>query len=166
MGGVLIEVNDVTKCEELLEKGSDPNIPCKLFGKYDVTPLFQASLRGNFALCELLLKFKADPNITTTSGITPLWKAAAGGHLDVCQLLIEHNADPNIATENGSTPLTAAGVYKHYDVLRYLLLNTNVDCSKVWKYYADFAMYNLDIFHHASQEGDREMCQKIIKLVM
>ena len=158
---------NVSKWEELLKNGLDPDIPCMCIsfgygGKYIITPLYQASSIGNFALCELLLKYKANPNIRTPGGTTPLWRAAAGGHLDVCQLLIKHNADPNIATVKGSTPLTAAGIYRHYDVFRYLLMNKNVDCSNVGNYNAYFAMYNLDIFHHASQEGDREMCQKII----
>ena len=57
-------VNDLEKTRCILEAGADVNMP-DLTGR---TALHWATENNNLALCELLLKNKANPNAYTTAG--------------------------------------------------------------------------------------------------
>ena len=122
----------------------------------DATPLWYAANYGNFTKCKNLLRRNADPNIGDDNNVTPLSLAAVGGYLEICDLLLKYGADPNIVTTWGTTPLTVAVKNNHFDVCKYLILNTNVEWSKVEKYFGD-------ILCLTSKVGDLEICQKIIQ---
>jgi ankyrin repeat protein len=83
---------------------------------------------GNFALAQLLLEKKADPNtrirempVVRThimplgslswvdfTGETPFIRASLAGDVRMMRLLMQHGADPKIATTGGTTALAAA----------------------------------------------------------
>ena len=56
------------------------------------TPLFEAVENNLENIVELLLKFKANPNITNYSGHTPLFCAAREGDVGIVKALVEGKA--------------------------------------------------------------------------
>ena len=58
------------------------------------------------ALVELLLKNKADVNVTDAYGSTPLIQAVSKRNPEVVKLLVEHGADVNAMTQQGDSPLS------------------------------------------------------------
>ena len=122
----------------------------------DIEILCQAIEHGNLEQCKQLLQSKVDPNIVCGHQKSPLYVAARKGYLEICKLLIEHNADPNISPTSLSTPLTIAAYYQHYELCRFLMLNTNVDHSKVKKYFIELLSYAISV-------GDMNFCQKLIE---
>ena len=53
------------------------------------TPLLRcAAVGGNSKVCEILLQFKADPNVRNRTGSTPLMLAAIGGHEEMVRRLL------------------------------------------------------------------------------
>ena len=158
-----------TRCERLLLKGADINIP----GGYRITPLWVAARRGRSDLVKLFLEYGADPNISSVSEFTPqylkyqyvilsisqhtpLYVAAWLGHLDTCMILLAHGANPNMVSGSGHIPLTIAALNKHYDICKYFMLNTEVDHKKVFYYFGNL----LCLFSH---HGDAELCERLVQ---
>ena len=144
-------------CKFLLDHGADVNIP----DKRKETPLHFAAAMGypSLDICKLLLEHGANVHSTDKFHQTPLYTAARSRHfvdLDLMKLLLQHGSDPNIESSSGYTPLTIAAKYKHYEICKYLMLETDVDCNKVGKYYGD-------LLCHASYYGDLELCQKLVQ---
>lgn len=73
--------------------------------KSGYTPLLYAARQGDVAICEVLLKFGADPN-SATPGLrqTSLHRAAAQGHAHVVKLLLMYHAVADVKDANGKTP--------------------------------------------------------------
>ena len=104
---------DIAKA--LLDAGADTNAGKK------TTPIIVAAKRGNSALVELLLKNKANPNITPNlDGYRALHEAARGGHQDIVRLLLHHDADPNVMTARYETAHHFA-VFAGHDEIAHLL---------------------------------------------
>ena len=141
-------------CKLLLDHGADVNI----HDSYYCTPLWIAAARGNLNISKLLLDHGADVNVPAKSFKTPLYVAAAGGYLGISKLLLDHGADPNITSQLGWTPLTISATNNHYELCKYLLLHTDVDYTKVGKYFGDLLCY-------ASHHGDMELIQKLVQNV-
>jgi ankyrin repeat protein len=88
----------VSKGEEpvaqaLLEQGAPVEWP------REVTPLYSATQRGYFNLVRLLVRYKADVNISRGKGyrevsLSPLCAALERGHDALALFLVEHGADP------------------------------------------------------------------------
>jgi ankyrin repeat protein len=121
----------------LLDRGANPNVRTRevppsrswLYSLGDVswvdytgqTPFLRAALSGDTESMRLLLKYGADPNITTFAGTTPLM-AAAGVNwvvaqtyteskealLEAVKLCLELGADVNATNSMGLTPLLGA----------------------------------------------------------
>jgi hypothetical protein len=84
----------------------------------DESPLMLAALKGDTALCELLINKGADVN---KPGWAPLHYAATNGHLEVMNLLLEQNAYIDAASPNGTTPLMMAAHYGTESAVKLLL---------------------------------------------
>ncbi len=94
----------------LLGARADPNKP----GMFNRTPLASAVIgEGADTTVELLLQFKADPNLDPGTGAT--LHAAVEGLSDatpsLIHLLVRLRADPNQKTAEGQTPLHVAAEY-------------------------------------------------------
>ena len=76
--------------EVLLKKGA----PVNAVTHGCVTPLACVP-SGNLDLARLLLRYGADPNISTNDGETPLMTAARGGHHEMVKILLEAGANPD-----------------------------------------------------------------------
>ena len=95
-----------------------PQIKAEVRNAADESPLMLAALRGELAICEVLIKKNADVN---KPGWTPLHYAATSGHLDVMRLLLDENAYIDAASPNGTTPLMMAAHYGSPEAVKLLL---------------------------------------------
>ena len=82
------------------------------------SPLMLASIKGELALAEKMIKKGADVNKT---GWTPLHYAASTGQVTVIRLLLENHAYIDAESPNGSTPLMMASMYGTTAAVKLLL---------------------------------------------
>ncbi|MDD2882387.1 MAG: ankyrin repeat domain-containing protein [Rhodoferax sp.] len=143
-----IERDDAAKVSELLLRGFDPNTvdaagtaglllavksgalnvalvlakspktKVEVRNAADESPLMLAALKGETALCQLLIRQGADVN---KPGWAPLHYAATNGHLEAMNLLLEENAYIDAASPNGTTPLMMAALYGTESAVKLLL---------------------------------------------
>lgn len=143
-----IERDDAAKVSELLLRGFDPNTvdaagtaglllavksgalnvalvlanspktKVEVRNAADESPLMLAALKGETALCLLLIRQGADVN---KPGWAPLHYAATNGHLEAMNLLLEENAYIDAASPNGTTPLMMAALYGTDSAVKLLL---------------------------------------------
>jgi ankyrin repeat protein len=86
-----------------------------------VTPLIQASQKGNLIIVEELWKRGASILQASASGCTPLIQAAHFGHLDIVEFLLLKGASMEVGNHNDTTPLMRAAQEGHYDIVTLLL---------------------------------------------
>jgi ankyrin repeat protein len=84
----------------------------------DESALMLAALKGDLALCQLLIRKGADVN---KPGWAPLHYAATKGHLAVMRLLLDENAYIDAASPNNTTPLMMAAHYATLPAVKLLL---------------------------------------------
>ncbi|XP_063922943.1 uncharacterized protein LOC135137260 [Zophobas morio] len=97
------------------------------------TPLILACLYGYNDIVELLLKFKADANMSNKINLTPLHLAAAYGHHNIVVTLIKYGAKANAQDEKKATPLHFACDGSYENIVNFLLLSgadSNVKTKK------------------------------------
>ncbi len=105
------------------------------------TLLHLAVASGNDRLIKLLIKEKADINITDNNNRTPLHLAVASGNDRLIKLLIKEKADINIIDNNKRTPLHLAILTEQVNLIELLILNgadlrmiDNEDLKKLQRY--------------------------------
>jgi len=74
---------------------------------------------GDLSICQLLLKYKADPIGISSFGEHPLIIAPGHGHLSICRLLLEHKADPEQTMEGPSSISNQTNKTNHDEKLYY-----------------------------------------------
>ena len=79
--------------------------------------LYIAARNGHYKVCELLLEYGADANITDENGSTPLHAASYHGHDDIINLLISYGADINIKNKIGDTPSDESATNKYKNMI-------------------------------------------------
>ena len=72
------------------------------------TALTAATRRNSLAVVEVLLLYKADPDLPGARGETPLMIAVEGGYAPIVSALIKAGADVNAGDYTGRTPLSVA----------------------------------------------------------
>ncbi|NXD80955.1 BARD1 protein, partial [Halcyon senegalensis] len=87
------------------------------------TLLHVASIKGDLAAVEELLKNGADPNVKDNAGWTPLHEACNHGHTEVVELLLQHKALVNTTGYQNDSPLHDAARNGHVSVVELLLLH-------------------------------------------
>ena len=123
----------------LLRAGADPNLATsqekrfKKFSKTDevkliptgATPLYCACLKGHRDTVSMLLRYQADPALSTSDGVTPLMGATYEGHHDIVTTLLP-TADVNTTDRHGKTALYFASWRGHSNIAT-TLLRANAD---------------------------------------
>jgi ankyrin repeat protein len=91
---------------DLRQVSPEPRIQWRAPG--GLTPLLYAARQGCMECVQVLIKAKADPNLSDPDGISPLLIATENFHFDVAVYLMKSGADPNHWDWWGRTPLYAA----------------------------------------------------------
>ncbi|XP_052769568.1 ankyrin-3-like isoform X2 [Mya arenaria] len=107
----------------LLDAGADPNTHSNT-----ESPLFIACYEDDIDIVRLLIKHKANINVSNEQKYTPLHVAAWNGHLETVRELLKFGAPHDIKTNDGNTPLGLAAHGCHLSVMKELLqLGCNVN---------------------------------------
>ncbi|XP_010286481.1 PREDICTED: BRCA1-associated RING domain protein 1, partial [Phaethon lepturus] len=87
------------------------------------TLLHVASIKGDVAAVEQMLKNGADPNVKDNAGWTPLHEACNHGHKEVVELLLQYKALVNTTGYQNDSPLHDAAKNGHVSIVELLLLH-------------------------------------------
>lgn len=92
---------DMSKVEELLKKGVNPDARDSFGG----TALHAAMFQKNIKIIQLLLQYKFDINAQgPQNGYTPLHDAVWSNNIEAVKLLLDEGAKTNIKGKDGLTP--------------------------------------------------------------
>lgn len=97
----------------LLHIGAKPNVRDDGDG---MTPLYHAVMMGHIDIMNLLLIYKADPNVMDKRGTTPLYFACMYSDIAIIKALLDNGADYNAACSAGNLPLSDAIGYRGKDI--------------------------------------------------
>ena len=111
----------------LLENGAEVDAVATDSG---CTSLHYAASLGHVDLCELLVRYGADPDAQTARLETPLHLAVASGHSDVVALLLKYHARLDIRDTNGMTPLQQAETVNKREIVTLIKQHL----SEIWPY--------------------------------
>ncbi len=107
--------DDYFEAESFLSAGADVNVR----GKDDWTPLLE-SVSGSPELVELLLRWKADPDLCSEHAYSPLMRAAGLNRPEAVKLLVAAGADLMLRDNKGATALDMAIVEEHEEIAQLL----------------------------------------------
>jgi serine/threonine-protein phosphatase 6 regulatory ankyrin repeat subunit B len=148
---IVSALGDAPMLKALLEGGADPN---RLDGGGN-SPLLGAVMQGAQPAVELLLAYKADPNVGRPQNQwTPLQEAAERGSKDIAEVLLKAGADVNAKSKNGWTPLLIAVSREQREVAELLLANHADPNAK-----SDIGQTPL---HIAVNSGQRELAELLL----
>eukprot|EP00667_Euglena_gracilis_P026284 EG_transcript_31488 len=121
---------DVEQAQALIvEGGADVNA----INTIGETPCHIAAMRGSTAMLEVLLAYRADPNVNCKrefGGATPIMQATKAGHIQVVEVLLRYNADGNLPDALGFTPLHIAAREGKVDLAKLLVSHgSNVNAT-------------------------------------
>ena len=100
--------------------------------------MWLASVNGDAAIIEALIKGGADPNEKHPLGRTPLMEASRTGNVDAMKVLLDHGADVNAKeTLRGTTPLMWAADEGHAPAIKLLIergadIKAQLESGRAW----------------------------------
>jgi ankyrin repeat protein len=109
------KVGDNDGVNRALEQGATANVL-----KDDWSALLYASFYGYVAIIQLLMKYRADVNLTDSRGVTPMFVAAQEGCVDAIHVLHEMGGNVSAPNAKGSSPIFAAAQHGHVGAIEAL----------------------------------------------
>lgn len=88
----------------LLSSGANPNLAIEA---KQTTPLHFASQKGYTDIVNMLLEYRAEPDVELEGGQTPLYLATNKGNFNIVKLLLNAGADPHFSC-GGTSPIELA----------------------------------------------------------
>lgn len=116
----VIKISAEKLIPELLKKGLDIN--SKQSKSYFRTALYLAVLKKSKKIVELLIKMKADIDLSDENGNSPLWQAVMDykGQDDFfVKILLENNAESKLQNKHGVSPASLANTIANTDVRKF-----------------------------------------------
>jgi uncharacterized protein len=104
--------------EYLVKAGAPVNSPSR--NSLTAAPIQSAAAAGHVKIVELLLKYKADPNIREQGGYTPLHAAAQNGDKEMIRALLYGGADLLLRSNDSRLPLDLALEAGHTEAAKIL----------------------------------------------
>jgi uncharacterized protein len=104
--------------EYLVKAGAPINSPSR--NELRAAPLQSAAAAGHVNIVEMLLKYRADPNVQGQGGYTPLHAAAQNGDLKTVRALLYGGADMTLRSNDGKTSLDLAVESGHMETAKLL----------------------------------------------
>ena len=104
--------------EYLFKAGAPINSPSR--NELKATPLHSAAAAGHVKIVEMLIKYRANPNVQEQGGYTPLHAAGQNGDLATIRALLYGGADLTLRSEDGKTPLDTAIEAGHTEAAKLL----------------------------------------------
>ena len=86
----------------------------------NAAPIQSAAAAGHVKIVDLLLKYKADPNVREQGGYTPLHAAAENGDKDMIRALLYGGGDLLLRSNDGRLPLDLALEAGHTEAAKIL----------------------------------------------
>ena len=108
-----VYIGNYDNTKSSLEAGANPNV----LDENGDTPLAISAVESYFAISQLLLEFKADPNL---GQLSPILIAVSNGDLALVKILLEAKANPNISYEM-TTPLHNATLSGNTEISNLLV---------------------------------------------
>ncbi|KAG8186858.1 hypothetical protein JTE90_024104 [Oedothorax gibbosus] len=99
-----VKHNNILETERYLKEVAVVNVKIQ----DNVTPLHYASWKGYEDIVNILLNYKANPNVTGKSGCTPLHYACKYNHFNIVKSLLSHKAAYNASCSNRKTAMDFA----------------------------------------------------------
>ncbi len=84
------------------------------------SPLMAATVKGHIKIVNILLKYKADPNITDVKGVTAAHYAVMFRKYSIIEMLVEAKADFSLKDNNGKSALDYAKNYNDEKINKLL----------------------------------------------
>jgi ankyrin repeat protein len=116
--GLAAYFGHLDSAEYLLKAGAPINSPSR--NDLKATPLQSAAAAGYAKIVEMLIKYRADPNVQEQGGYTPLHSAAQNGDQETIRALLYGGADLTLRSEDGRTPLDIAIEAGHTEAAKLL----------------------------------------------
>jgi ankyrin repeat protein len=104
--------------EYLVKAGAPINSPSR--NSLNAAPMQSAAAAGHVKIVELLLKYKADPNVREQGGYTPLHAAAQNGDKEMIRALLYGGADLLLRSNDSRLPVDLALEAGHTEAAKIL----------------------------------------------
>ncbi|CAC5377619.1 unnamed protein product [Mytilus coruscus] len=93
------------------------------------SPMYFACQNGHVDIVQILIKYRANINLSSKLGVSPLFIACEKGYLSIVKNLLINGADINCQNNAGQVPLHAACYKNHIEVVRILLENDSISVN-------------------------------------
>lgn len=143
--------------KKLVEEDNTGNALNITGGRFQKTPLYEASSNGSLDIVKLLVRKGADFNKGASNDISPTEIAILNDHIDIVKYLIEHGVNVNETDSNGMSLLSLAIVTNSensVDLVNYLIEKG----AKINRQSID----GWTPLHEAVQAGNKEIVQILL----
>lgn len=113
--------NHVDVMTVLLGAVPDPPLYANQPNSKSITPAYLAASYGQTEALHVLVRARADINMTSGEGATPLYVAAKNGHIDAVNVLVKAGADIDMPINAGHTSIFIAASMNHKDIVKTLV---------------------------------------------